>query len=72
MSAWGGIGSLGLGVSLLWSEAERKGFGIKDVVRWTSERTAGRVGEHARKGGIFVGADADFASEYRQIHVWYG
>ncbi|CED84512.1 allantoinase [Phaffia rhodozyma] len=61
MTAWGGIGSLGLGVSLLWTEGASKGFGIREIVKWTSERTAKRVGEGHRKGGIFEGGQADFA-----------
>lgn len=64
----GGISSLGLGISLLWTESRRrhrepeaKQFGIAEIVRWTSERTAARVSLEASKGQIQVGLDASFA-----------
>lgn len=62
-TAWGGISSLGLGCSLLWTESAKRGFGMEEVVKWTSERTGAmaRVGE--QKGGLRVGGDADFAGQ---------
>lgn len=60
MSAWGGISTLGLGLSLLWTEGARRGVSIAQIVEWTSRKTA----EHARlgdlKGQIKAGFDADF------------
>jgi len=38
--AWGGISSLQLGFSILWTEAHRRGFAIDDVVRWMSYEPA--------------------------------
>ncbi|GAA5963192.1 hypothetical protein JCM21900_002550 [Sporobolomyces salmonicolor] len=60
MTAWGGIGGLGLGLSLMWTEARKRGIGMRRVLEWVSERPARQVGLEGSKGGIRVGADADF------------
>ena len=61
----GGISSLGLGVSLLFTEAKQRGFGLEDVVRWTSQRTAKMVHlDSMGKGTLQVGGVADIASEW--------
>ncbi|GAA6526938.1 allantoinase AllB [Intrasporangium sp. DVR] len=57
--AWGGISSLQLGLSVVWSEARNRGFTLADVSRWMSRGPADLVGL-PRKGRIQVGADADF------------
>lgn len=62
-TAWGGISSLGLGCSLLWTESAKRGFKMEDVVRWTSERTGKMALVEGEKGGLRVGGDADFAGE---------
>ncbi|KAF4554572.1 Allantoinase-like protein [Elsinoe fawcettii] len=59
MKAWGGVSSVGLGVSILWTERGKRGFGIEDVVRWCSEETARHVGLEDRKGFLRKGWDAD-------------
>ncbi|GAA5969772.1 hypothetical protein JCM3765_003452 [Sporobolomyces pararoseus] len=60
MTAWGGIGGLGLGLSLLWSECRKRGIGMERVLEWCSEKPAKQVGLEKKKGGLFVGGDADF------------
>lgn len=60
MTAWGGIGGLGLGLSLLWSECRKREIGMKKVLEWCSEKPAHQVGLEKSKGGLFVGGDADF------------
>jgi len=60
MSAWGGIGGLGLGLSLLWTEAARRGIAMGKVLEWVSERPAKQVRIEDQKGALKVGADADF------------
>ncbi|WP_328690720.1 allantoinase AllB [Streptomyces phaeochromogenes] len=60
-TAWGGISGLQLSLSAVWTEARRRGYGLEDVVRWMSSRTARLVGLDDRKGAIAVGHDADFA-----------
>lgn len=58
-TAWGGISSLQLGLSAMWTEAVRRGYGLRDVVRWMAEKPAALVGLTGRKGAIAPGYDAD-------------
>ncbi|MFJ9392186.1 allantoinase AllB [Nocardioides sp. NPDC101246] len=58
--AWGGISSLQLGLSAVWTEARQRGFALTDIARWMSESPARHAGLTA-KGQIAVGHDADFA-----------
>lgn len=59
MSAWGGISTLGLGLSLLWTEARKRGVGIDKVVDWLCVKTAKHAGLADTKGQLKVGYDAD-------------
>ncbi|KAI0634668.1 allantoinase [Trametes polyzona] len=59
MSAWGGISTLGLGLSLLWTEAQKRGLGIDRIVDWLCVKTAQHAGLAERKGQLKVGYDAD-------------
>ncbi len=61
MKAWGGIASLELGLSIVWTEARARGKSLDDVVRWMCEAPARLVGLEGRKGGILAGMDADLA-----------
>lgn len=58
--AWGGVSSLQLGLSLIWTEARRRGIGLEKVLQWMSTRPAERVGLR-HKGRISLGYDADMA-----------
>lgn len=60
-TAWGGISGLQLSLPAVWTEARGRGYGLDDVVRWMSTRTAELAGLDARKGAIAPGRDADFA-----------
>jgi allantoinase len=60
-SAWGGISSVGLGLSILWTEGESRGITIEEVVKWCCKSTAKQVGLEGRKGDLAVGYDADIA-----------
>ncbi|MFI6333769.1 allantoinase AllB [Streptomyces sp. NPDC050535] len=60
-TAWGGISGLQLSLSAVWTEARARGYGLEDVVRWMSTRTAELAGLGDRKGAIAAGHDADFA-----------
>ena len=60
MKAWGGIGGLGLGLSLLWTEARKRGNNMGRIVDWLSARPACHAGLQSRKGRIEPGKDADF------------
>jgi len=59
-AAWGGISSLQLGLSAVWTEARQRGYSLIDVVRWMAERPA-RIARLQRKGQIERGYHADFA-----------
>ncbi len=59
MGAWGGISTLGLGLSLLWTEGRKRGVGIDRIVDWLSVQTAKHAGLSDRKGQLKVGYDAD-------------
>jgi allantoinase len=58
-TAWGGIASLSLALPVVWTEAQRRGFTLADVVRWIAEGPA-RLAGCERKGRIATGYDADF------------
>ncbi|KAK4048007.1 Allantoinase [Microbotryomycetes sp. JL201] len=60
MQAWGGIGGLGLGLSLIWTEANKRKVGMERIVEWCCTRPAKQVGLQKQKGQIRVGFDADF------------
>ena len=56
--AWGGVSSLRLGLSLIWTEARRRGIELGRVVEWMSTKPAQRAGLRA-KGKLALGYDAD-------------
>jgi allantoinase len=56
--AWGGVSSLQLGLSLIWTEARRRGIDLERVVEWMSTKPAQRAGLRA-KGKLALGYDAD-------------
>ena len=58
--AWGGIASLQISLSAVWSEAKRRGYTLNDVVRWMAENPARQVGLNT-KGHIALGYAADVA-----------
>ena len=58
--AWGGVASLQLGLSLIWSEAKQRGISLPQVLTWMAARPAELAGL-SRKGRIALGCDADFA-----------
>ncbi|GLH97572.1 allantoinase AllB [Phytohabitans aurantiacus] len=60
-AAWGGISSLQLGLSLVWTGASARGFGLADVARWMAQRPAEIAGLR-RKGRITPGYDADLVA----------
>lgn len=59
MKAWGGISTLGLGLSLLWTEGQKRGVTLGKILDWTSRRTAEHAGIGDRKGQLKVGYDGD-------------
>lgn len=60
-AAWGGIASLQVGLSAVWTAARARGVGLAEVVTWMARRPADLVGL-VHKGRIEVGADADLVA----------
>lgn len=56
--AWGGIASVQLFLSAVWTEASKRGHRLVDVIQWCCENPALSVGL-LDKGDIAVGCDAD-------------
>ncbi len=59
LKAWGGISSLQLRLPIIWTEAQRGGFGLGDLTRWLCSGPAKLVGLAGQKGTIAAGFDAD-------------
>lgn len=57
MNAWGGIASLQLGLSAVWSEAHRRGIPISRVHRWMAAGPSQLLG--LSRGALVPGARAD-------------
>ena len=57
--AWGGIASLSLGLSTVWTEAARRGATLEQLVRWMSAGPARFAGLARKKGALARGFDAD-------------
>lgn len=60
--AWGGIASLQVGLSAVWTEASRRGFPIARLAEWMSAAPARLAGLAGRKGAIAPGMDADLVA----------
>jgi allantoinase len=56
--AWGGVSSLQLGLSAVWTGARARGHALPEVVRWMAGQPA-RIAGLQRKGRLAVGCDAD-------------
>jgi allantoinase len=59
--AWGGIASLQLGLSAVWTVARGRGRPLDDVVRWMAAAPAELAGLPS-KGRLAVGCDADLVA----------
>lgn len=57
--AWGGIASLQLSLSVVWTEARKRGFSLTQLVKWLCEGPARLAGLTGKKGAIAAGHDAD-------------
>ncbi|HEY1325020.1 MAG TPA: allantoinase AllB [Streptosporangiaceae bacterium] len=59
--AWGGIASLQLGLSAVWTVARRRGRTLDDIARWMASAPAALAGLPS-KGRLAVGYDADLVA----------
>ncbi len=59
-TAWGGISSLAVAVSAVWTRMPQLGFDLADLARLMSTSPARLAGLDTRKGSIAPGHDADF------------
>jgi allantoinase len=57
--AWGGIASLSVAISVIWTEMTERGLPLEDLARWMSAQPAKLAGLEERKGAIAAGWDAD-------------
>ena len=59
LEAWGGIATLQFSLPVIWTEASKRGFGLRDMTRWMSAAPARLAGLDRRKGQLEIGFDAD-------------
>lgn len=59
IKAWGGIASIQLASSALWTVIQNNNGSIHQFVKWMSERPAHFIGLENKKGKIEIGYDAD-------------
>jgi allantoinase len=57
--AWGGIASLQFGLSIVWTEARKRGIALEMISHLMSAGPAAIAGIAGRKGSIAAGRDAD-------------
>lgn len=58
--AWGGIASLGLALSVLWTGMKQRDLGIEKIADWMATGPARVSGLQGQKGALASGADANF------------
>lgn len=59
-SAWGGIASLSLAASAIWTEMQARGLPLESLAQWMAAAPAKLAGLDAQKGSIAPDMDADF------------
>jgi allantoinase len=59
--AWGGIASLGLALSVVWTGMSQRGIPIDRISDWMADAPARLAGLSGQKGALAPGVDADFA-----------
>ncbi len=64
LQAWGGIAALQFTLPVMWTGAQARGFGLRQLTQWMSGAPAQLAGLDKRKGRLARGYDAD-------IVVWH-
>jgi allantoinase len=64
LEAWGGIAALQFSLPVIWTQAEKRGFGLRELTRWMSAAPAKLAGLDELKGRLEIGYDAD-------IVIWH-
>jgi allantoinase len=59
LKAWGGISSLQLGLSAMWTKLSGQNYSLRHLARWMCSGPARLAGLEKYKGAIAVGYDAD-------------
>ncbi|MBA4122286.1 MAG: allantoinase AllB [Acidobacteria bacterium] len=59
LEAWGGIATLQFSLPVMWTQLQKRGFGLHELTRWMSAAPAKLAGLDKRKGRLAVGCDAD-------------
>lgn len=59
LGAWGGIASLQLGLSLLWTQCQNRGFDVAQMLQWNAIAPAKLIGLQHKKAKLAIGFDAD-------------
>jgi allantoinase len=57
--AWGGIASLSVAISVVWTDMRERNLPLEHLARWMSTQPAKLAGLNDRKGAIAAGYDAD-------------
>jgi allantoinase len=69
-TAWGGIASVSLALSAIWTKARLFEISISEIVKWMCEQPAVLAGLSGRKGRLTVGADADITI-FDSERIWH-
>ena len=62
LKAWGGISSLQLTLSVMWTQARKRGHGVESLAEWLCSGPARLAGLEGRKGAVADGYDADLVA----------
>ncbi|MEJ7624771.1 MAG: allantoinase AllB [Pyrinomonadaceae bacterium] len=59
LEAWGGIAALQFSLPVMWTQIEKRGFGLRHLTQWMSVAPARLAELDKRKGRLEIGYDAD-------------
>lgn len=59
LEAWGGIAALQFSLPVMWTNFQKRGFGLCELTNWMANAPAKLAGLDKRKGKLEVGYDAD-------------